>query len=661
MSWHSRVYALLAAVVCASPALAQRIQFSGADTKARLETATVQSRDALAPVEVRLTIPGIDIDRTEDGFDRVSVANMVPMDIAGKPELMTTGTLVSVPEGFEAVVEVVDQKSQKLDHVVVQPAQRRFRCGPSRSGFEFDTALYQSREAFPASLIETKEVGRLQGVRLVRVGINPFQVRLADKQLEVTTDLALRVSFKQVSRARGTELPKSLFEIVRNGTANGRYLRSAVRPAAAQEKMLVYVGDSLKNAIAPLVAWESAKGLSVDVYTLTQAGGTKEAVKKHIQNIYDTAAVKPSYLLFVGNKTTMPGYMESTASGSAATDYTYSLLTGADAVPDVLYGRIVADNEAEVTTQVNRYIGYEKTPVKGSWYPQGATISSNEGSNPSDKEYAQQTIDALKANTYQKVDLFNQGDKTATPANIDAAMSEGRTWLSYWGHGSGTSWGSTNGSFGNTQVAALKNADRLPVIIDVACQNGSWVNLAKPFGKAWVTQESNGRPAGAVAYYGGSVNISWHPPAVMAVGVAKYHFEKPVHSMGGSVLAGQLSLIEKMGTGSNVTDNLKWYNLFGDPSLLIRTDIPRAYDVKSQVRKTAAGLTIEVKAVDQSGQGVQNLTASIVGAAGQGLAVGATDATGTASLYIPGVVTLSPNTVLTMSGYNAESHQVVLQ
>lgn len=658
MSWSSRVYVLALTVLTAQAAFAQRVQFGGSDTMARLDARPVASREAMAPVEVRLTIPGIDIDRGQDGFDQISVQGMVPMDQAGKPELMTTGTMISVPAGFEPSLEVVDSRSQTLEHVLVQPAQRRFRCGPSRAGFEFDNVLYQSREAFPAKVVTLEEVGSLQSVRLFRVGLNPFQARLADKALQVTTDITVRVHFRQVARVRGTELPGSLYEIIRNGTANGRALGGTVRASRGAELMVIYTADSLKTAIQPLVAWKTAKGLDVKVFTLTEAGGTKEKVKAHLQALYNGAA-KPSFLLMVGNKTTMPGYSESTGSGSAATDYTYSLLSGGDAVPDLAYGRIVADNEAEAATQVARWIAYEKTPIRGSWFPQGATISSNEGSGPSDKEYAQQVIDILKANTYKKVDLFNQGDTTATPANITQALGDGRTWLAYWGHGSGTSWGSTNGTFGNTQVAGLTN-EKLPIIIDVACQNGSWVALSKCMAKAFVTQTSGGKATGAAAFYGGSVNISWHPPAVMSVGVAKYHFEKPVHTLGASTLAGQLYLMEKMGTGSSVTDNFKWYNLFGDPSLMVRTDVPKAYDVKHDVTRSERGTQIEVKATDNSGAGVKGVLASVVSSAGQNLAVGTTDATGKATLTVAGQISLA-NSSLTTTGYNLETQQVVLQ
>jgi hypothetical protein len=96
-------------------------------------------------------------------------------------------------------------------------------------------------------------------------------------------------------------------------------------------------------------------------------------------------------LLTVGNKTTMPTYMESTASGSAASDLKYSQLSGEDNIPDLFYGRLVADTQAELETQINRWIAYEKNPEVGAtWYRDGMTIASPDGSGPSDKEYAQQ-------------------------------------------------------------------------------------------------------------------------------------------------------------------------------------------------------------------------------------------------------------------------------
>ena len=50
------------------------------------------------------------------------------------------------------------------------------------------------------------------------------------------------------------------------------------------------------------------------------------------------------------------------------------------------------------------------------------------------------------------------------------------------------------------------------------------------------------------------------PPAIMAVGLAKSHFEKSIPTLGGSVLAGQLYLIHESGQETAVkvtaTDSL---------------------------------------------------------------------------------------------------------
>jgi hypothetical protein len=312
--------------------------------------------------------------------------------------------------------------------------------------------------------------------------------------------------------------------------------------------------------------------MQVDVVTLTEAGGDKNTLQDYIKTAYEQATVKPTYLLFVGNKETLPAFKESTASGSAASDYRMALLAGDDAIPDVFYGRFLADTEAELATQIQRTIEYEKAPGSQPWYRQGMTIASDEGSGPSDQEYAEQIQEALKAGSYQSVDGFYQGEMTATSKNILGALKEGRSWIAYFGHGSGTSWGSVNDKFSVSTVAEVDNTGKLPVLIDVACQNASWMNISKCFGKAWMTETGETGPQGTVAYYGGSVNISWHPPAIMSVGIAKRRFENSVRTIGSSVLAGQLYLLEQMGESSQVTDNMKWYNLFGDPSLVVRTN-----------------------------------------------------------------------------------------
>lgn len=664
MSWFAKV-GFFSALVCLSTAMAGRVYFPGHHEGQREAMSAQLLSDSrnMSSVDIHFSIPHIDINKMTDGFDKVAAPGLVPLETAGLPELFTTGTLVAVPPGFDIDVKWVSQDVSEITDVVAQPAQSKYRCNCDENNrFQYDAAAYKSATVYPAKQLVVEEVSNIQGVRLVRVGFFPAQYDFAKKLLKVTHTADFKVTFHQVADSIvKTRLTKANFSMLRSIAANGQSLTGELVAMQQQDVLLVISADSLMETMAPFVNWKRSKGIKVDMVSFTTAGGTKEKVKAYIKNYYDTQTMKPSYLLFVGNKDTMPGYMESTKAGSAATDFTYAIVKTDDKIPSIPYGRFLANNAAELKVVMNRSIEYERSPEKAAdWYANGTTIASDEGYNPSDKEYAQQIAAALKGGTYKNVDGFYQGDDNATVENITNALKDGRTWVSYFGHGSGTSWGSTNEDFSNTEVAKLNNSGRLPVIIDVACQNGSWVKLEKPFAKAWVQQQMDGKDAGAVAFYGGSVNISWHPPAIMSVGIAKSHFEKPVYHLGGTVLAGQMHLIKEKGMIEDTLDNFKWYNLFGDPSLQIRTSMPLAYDVKSSVVTKDGNTVLTVKATDMSGKPMAGVMASLSMKGAPSLAVGTTNAGGTAELVVTAMPKLEPGTLLTTSGYNLETHEVAM-
>ena len=84
-----------------------------------------------------------------------------------------------------------------------------------------------------------------------------------------------------------------------------------------------------------------------------------------------------------------------------------------------------------------------------------------------------------------------------------------------------------------------------------------------------MNHHDRGVMAGARAYYGGNVDISWHPPAVMAVGIGKARAQADYKYLGQVLLAGQLYLLETYEDLPAAIENLTWYHLQGDPSLLM--------------------------------------------------------------------------------------------
>ena len=442
MSWLIQTCVLMALVIVSMTAWGQRFQFNEGISKASTEAHLLSRNGGMSPIEIKLTVPAVDVNDGDGGFKRLAVDGLSPMGIQGSPDLLTAGHLIAIPEGFEPQLTVVSQEQQELKDVVIQPAQRQLRCKCERAlNFSFNSPLYNSTSVYPAQNVELQEIGKLQGLRLVRVALNPTQMDLSRKTLKVTTSLLVRVDFRQTTRSvRPVVLSKSAYQLARLFTVNGGALDETMVAASGPETMLIVVADDLAQAIQPLVAWKESKGIHTDVATFSDAGGSKESVKAYIQNYYNTQAVKPSYLLMVGNKDTLPPYMEDTASGPAASDYRFSLLSGDANIPAVFYGRLVADNADEVSTQVNRWIDYEKTPEQLDWYHDGATIAGPKGSNPTDEQNGQQIQSILKQYTYKEVDGFYKAEGTATVSNVDKALEQGRSWVTFFGDGSGTGW-----------------------------------------------------------------------------------------------------------------------------------------------------------------------------------------------------------------------------
>lgn len=579
--------------------------------------------------QVELGVPVLEVTAAEDGFQRVFAPGLVPTVAPGRPELGTTGKLFAVAPGQRLRWQLSSVATKRIENVLPRPAQREYRCGEGPRSFSFDRAAYSGTEFQPQSPVTLERIGSLRGVDLVRLAFTPIRALPDARQIEVTTHATVEVWLEQVERVPAVPLPAPFSQLLRRFTVNG--VPNAVREA---EAMLIITADGIRDALNPFVAWKRQTGVKVDVVTASTVGSTKEKIREYVKNYWATANPKPTYLLLAGDKTSVPPNFESTSSGSAASDWRYALLEGGDKdnVPDLFYGRLLADNAAEATRLANRWVAYERDVQASEHYVRGTTIASDEGSNPSDADYAKQIADILKGDgAFAGVDEFLQGKDTATASNITTAVNEGRSWLAYFGHGSGTSWGSTNDTFNVASVEKVANGAKLPVVVDVACMNGAWTRIAKCFGRAW----SNHATGGAAGYYGGSVNISWHPPAVMSVGIAKAHFQKNVTTLGGSTIAGQLYLFEQMGTGEDTLENLQWYNLFGDPSLVLRTRRPLLARLTQSVARFNGGSMLAVGAQGEDGTAATGLNVVATDRAGEIVAQATTDRAGSAYLRLP--------------------------
>ena len=154
-------------------------------------------------------------------------------------------------------------------------------------------------------------------------------------------------------------------------------------------------------------------------------------------------------------------------------------------------------------------------------------------------------------------------------------MNEGRSILNYTGHGS-------NGSFGNgcpmnnTDVNGLENSGMWPFIWSVACVNGEF-HIGTCFAETWLrATDSEGNPTGAITTLMSTVNQAWNPPMAgqdeMNAILAESYSNNTKRTFGGLSFNGMNQMNDDYGS-QGYSETFYW-TLFGDPSVVVRTDTP---------------------------------------------------------------------------------------
>jgi len=162
----------------------------------------------------------------------------------------------------------------------------------------------------------------------------------------------------------------------------------------------------------------------------------------------------------------------------------------------------------------------------------------------------------------------------------ELAINEGRSIINYTGHGSNSSWG--NGCpMNNTNVDGLNNTGKWPFIWSVACVNGEF-HLGTCFAETWLrATDSEGNPTGAIATLMSTVNQGWNPPMegqdeMNAIFVESYS-ENIKRTFGGISFNGMNQMNDSYGSAGY--DETFYWTLFGDPSVVLRSDIPENIEV----------------------------------------------------------------------------------
>ncbi len=432
---------------------------------------------------------------------------------------------------------------------------------------------------YPENIAEAMEPFIIRDVRGTIVYVYPFQYNAEKNTLRVYENITVKLTENNSTPVnpiynapqRITKAMNSLYRTVFINYTETRFEHELDEFGS----ILVIHTPRDAAAILPYIEWKREKGFIVYVEEVTTGTNVTSLVSSQYASHNDIL-----YVQLVGDWADIQG----TTSGGAAADPNLGCVVGGDAYPDLIVGRFSAGNADQVTTQVNKAIGYEKTPeIGGDWYSKGLGIGSSGGPGD-DGELDYVHIDVIKDDkllpfTYTEV---AEAYQYPSQALVSGPVNDGLTIINYCGHGSTTSW--VTSGFNNTSVNNLSNGDKLPFIISVACVNGNFQST-ECFAEAWLHKSGGG----AVGMYASTINQSWDPPMRgqdyindLLIGGYDYAAHPGQNGIttdvqkttyGAVCLNGSiLMVVEDYSTG---LDEMQHWTIFGDAALQVRTDTPQ--------------------------------------------------------------------------------------
>ena len=532
----------------------------------------------------------------------VEAPGMTPILKKGAPALPKFTTSLIIPDRGRMAVEVVSSEFTDYPNTDIVPSKGNLTrdVDPKHIPYEKGSE-YSSPGFYPSANAELREPYILRDLRGQAVVVHPFQYDPSTKTLRVFSKITIRV-FQEGNDGHNPIVRSAFPSYVDpefNQIYQSHFLNKGVAPlytpVGEYGKMLVICGSNYMSAIQPFVDWKIRTGIQVELVNVSSIGTNATAIKNYVLNKFNAGGL--TFLLLVGDAAQIPPVVLSTGDS----DNGYAYLAGSDNYPDILVGRFSAESAAHVTTQVDRIIKYEKYPqANGTWYSRGVGIASDQGpgdDNEYDYQHERNIRTQLLAYTYASVEELYDGsqggnDASGNPSSsmLSTIVNSGVSVINYTGHGSQTSWVTTG--FNNTAVNALNNADAHPFVWSVGCVNGDFNGLTC-FAETWLRATDNsGAPAGALSMMASTINQSWDPPMEAqdefnAILTESYS-NNIKRSFGGISMNGCAKMNDTYGSqGTEMTDT--WV-LFGDPSVMVRTDTPMAMTA-SHVTQELVGVT----------------------------------------------------------------------
>ena len=583
------------------------------DAPGTMQTTLVSSSENQITVNVQ--VPGfyaLEVETPRGEANIISVPKAVSTAQAGEPNLPMIAIPAIVGDAQHYSIRVVD--AQFADYPMeVAPSKGDFsrQINPADVPYTYGEA-YAQDAFFPAQNAGLYEPYIMRDFRGQNMVVYPFAYNPVSKTLRVYYNMTVEMfadgqQGENVINRRSTtvKMDPEIRTMYERQFINFNEGLSKYTPMVETGHLLIICHDAFMSAMQPFVNWKKQIGRPTTMVGTSTSGTTAAAIKSYIETQY---ASDPdlTHVLLVGDVAQIPGNTFSAGSYGGKSDNMYGQVAGNDYYNDIIVGRFSAENEAHVTTQVNKVIYYERDiNASDTWLTFGDGLGNGDGPGHFG-EYDWQHVENIRLDllNYNYTTVYQDYPGVSGYSSSSAVLSQhinnGVSIINYCNHGSETSWALNN--YSNSNVNALTNVNKLPIVWSVACLNGKYDYSQPCFGETWLRANNSNdptQPTGAIGGMFSYISQPWQEPQYgqdeMVDVLVESYTNNIKRTLGGTSFDGNMKILDQYGPNANAARGtyLSWI-LYGDPTLTLRNAVPTDMGVThaSSMSTTATSFTV---------------------------------------------------------------------
>ncbi|RKY52498.1 MAG: hypothetical protein DRP89_07590 [Candidatus Neomarinimicrobiota bacterium] len=226
-----------------------------------------------------------------------------------------------------------------------------------------------------------------------------------------------------------------------------------------------------------------------------------------------------------------------------------------------------------------------------AWIKKAAFLAGNDNYQISEGTHNFVISTYMNPNSYTSDKLY-EVSYGATTADVSAALNDGRSIVTFSGHGGKTLW-SDGPYFDQSNVRSLTNSDKYPFIFSFACHTGDFA-YSECFGETWLREVDKA----SIEFWGSSNYTYWDEDDILEKRLFKAIFEDDLFEAADMTNQAKMYFYQHYGDLPTTKYYFEVYNILGSPVLELWTDTPSEF---TDVDIMDDGEIVYVNVVGESG------------------------------------------------------------